>query len=62
MVIFGLGFISCGAGITRSYYLYKVTQTWDQVWASYPVWMSSGIELYVGVVSLLRPHPCIQAS
>jgi hypothetical protein len=55
MLLFGLGFISCGAGIARTYYLYQVTQTWDQTWASYPVWMSSAIELYVGVVSPLLP-------
>ena len=56
ILIFGLGFISCGAGLARTYYLYEVTQTWDQVWASYPVWLSSGIELYLGVVRLAPPQ------
>lgn len=30
--------------------MWEVTKTWDQTWASYPVWLTSGIELYVGVV------------
>lgn len=52
ILLFAFGFIGCGAGIARTYFMYMVTQTWDQTWASYPVWMTSAIELYLGVVSL----------
>lgn len=55
IILFGCGFVSCGAGISRTYYMYQVTQTWDQVWASYPVWMTSAIELYVGVICASIP-------
>jgi len=55
IMIFALGFVSCGAGVARAYFLYQVTQTWDQVWASYPVWMSSSIELYIGVICASIP-------
>jgi hypothetical protein len=51
IMLFSFGFVSCGAGILRTYYMYKVTLTWDQTWHSYPVWMTSAIELYLGVVS-----------
>ena len=60
IMLFGCGFVSCGAGIIRTYYTYQVTQTWDQVWASYPVWMTSAIELYIGVVCLGFSNPCMQ--
>ena len=51
IMLFSFGFVSCSAGILRTYYMYKVTLTWDQTWHSYPVWMTSAIELYLGVVS-----------
>jgi len=49
-LLFAFGFLSCFAGVARTYFMYLVTKTWDQIWASYPVWMSAAIELYVGVV------------
>jgi hypothetical protein len=55
IMLFSFGFVSCGAGILRTYYMYKVTQTWDQTWHSYPVWITSAIELYIGVVSPSLP-------
>lgn len=51
-VLFAMGFLSCFAGIARTYYLYITTTTDDQIWAAYPVWMTAAIELYVGVVSI----------
>lgn len=36
--------------------MYQVTQTYDQVWASFPVWVSAAVELYVGIVSLSTLH------
>jgi len=55
ILLFGCGFISCCAGIVRTFYMWEVTRTWDQTWASYPVWLTSGIELYVGVVRFPSP-------
>ena len=50
--LFGCGFVSCCAGCVSTYYTYRVSMEYDQVWASYLVWLASGIELYVGIVSL----------
>lgn len=50
VLLFGLGFTSCLAGVVRTYFMYEVTQVWDMTWASYPVWVSSSCELYIGVV------------
>lgn len=51
--LFGLGFMSCIAGCVRTYYMYMVLKTWDTTWASFPVWVSAAVELYIGIV---RPH------
>lgn len=48
--LFALGLLSAGAGVARTYYTYKVTQTWDQTWAAYPVWLTTALELYIGMV------------
>ncbi|KAJ8071814.1 hypothetical protein OCU04_002128 [Sclerotinia nivalis] len=53
--LFTLGFLSCFAGIIRTYYMYKVTQVWDQVWASYPVWVTAAVELYIGIICTSIP-------
>jgi hypothetical protein len=50
ILLFGLGFSSCLAGVIRTYYTYKVTKVWDMTWNSYPVWVTSACELYIGVV------------
>ncbi|CAD6447475.1 f5a65b85-6825-44c0-8c95-cc2709ff95ec [Sclerotinia trifoliorum] len=53
--LFTLGFLSCFAGIIRTYYMYKVTKVWDQVWASYPVWVTAAVELYIGIICTSIP-------
>lgn len=50
-LLFAFGFLSCFAGVFRTFFMWKVTQTFDMVWASYLVWVTASIELYVGVVS-----------
>ncbi|RAL64276.1 hypothetical protein DID88_002168 [Monilinia fructigena] len=54
-LLFILGLLSCFAGIVRTYYMYIVTQVWDQVWASYPVWISAAVELYIGIICTSIP-------
>ncbi|KAB8301447.1 hypothetical protein EYC80_003313 [Monilinia laxa] len=54
-LLFILGLLSCFAGIVRTYYMYVVTQVWDQVWASYPVWISAAVELYIGIICTSIP-------
>ncbi|QSZ33517.1 hypothetical protein DSL72_005085 [Monilinia vaccinii-corymbosi] len=54
-LLFVLGLLSCFAGIVRTYYMYVVTQVWDQVWASYPVWVCAAVELYIGIICTSIP-------
>ncbi|KAI1006645.1 hypothetical protein K3495_g1571 [Podosphaera aphanis] len=49
-ILFTLGLISCLSGAARTYYTYKLSQTWDQTWNSYPVWITSSVELYIGLI------------
>ncbi len=53
ILLFSLGFMSCIAGIIRTYFMYKVTTSYDQTWNSYPVWITSAVELYIGMVGSL---------
>ncbi|KAL2061629.1 hypothetical protein VTL71DRAFT_7006 [Oculimacula yallundae] len=55
ITLFGFGFISCAAGIVRTYYMYEVTTGWDQTWRSYPVWITSSLELYIGIICASIP-------
>ncbi|RDW58088.1 hypothetical protein BP6252_13499 [Coleophoma cylindrospora] len=55
VTLFGLGFISCIAGCVRTYYMYLVLKTWDTTWASFPVWVSAAVELYVGIICASIP-------
>jgi len=52
VLLFSLGFVSCIAGIIRTYFMYRVTKEFDQTWNSYPVWITSAVELYIGMVRL----------
>lgn len=52
VVLFCFGFLSCCCGIVRTYYTYKVSTSYDQVWDSYPVWITAALELYIGIVCL----------
>jgi hypothetical protein len=33
--------------------MYRVTTSYDQTWNSYPVWITSAVELYIGMVGSL---------
>lgn len=53
VMLFAVGFLITLVGVVRTYYLYKVDKDWDKTWEAYPVWLTSSLELYVGVVSSL---------
>ncbi|KAL3428367.1 integral membrane protein [Phlyctema vagabunda] len=55
ITLFALGFASCIAGCVRTYYMYKVLKTWDTTWASFPVWVSAAVELYIGIICASIP-------
>jgi hypothetical protein len=50
ILLFGAGFAITLAGAVRTYYIWKVTTVWDKTWEIYPAWISSSVELYVGIV------------
>lgn len=50
-LLFAVGFFITLVGAIRTYYLYNVTSKWDKTWEAYPVWLTSSVELYVGIVS-----------
>lgn len=50
-ILFGAGFVVCIAGIFRTYFLYKLTLNYrDVTWDAFPVWLSTAVELYLGIV------------
>jgi hypothetical protein len=54
--LFGAGFMVSIAGCVRTVYTFKVTVSNDRTWAIFPAWLSSCVELYVGIVSFLASH------
>lgn len=52
VMLFSAGFVVICAGAVRTYYLYQVTIGWDKTWTAFLAWVSSSVELYVGIVSL----------
>ncbi|KAG9230789.1 hypothetical protein BJ875DRAFT_384378 [Amylocarpus encephaloides] len=55
VLLFAFGFLSCFAGIARTYYTYQISRTWDKIWASYPVWVTGALELYIGIICASIP-------
>jgi hypothetical protein len=51
-LLFGAGFVVCIAGTVRTYFMYRCTDGYhDITWDGYYVWISTAIELYIGIVS-----------
>ena len=51
-LLFGAAFVVCFACVVRTYYFYRLTEGYhDITWDAFPVWISSAIELYIGIVS-----------
>lgn len=53
--LFAAGFLVCVAGAIRTYFTYKDLVSSDITWDTYYVWISSSIELYIGIVCALFP-------
>lgn len=51
-VLFFAGVVVCIAGCVRTVYTYRLSVSYDQTWACYSVWLSSTVELYIGIVSI----------
>ncbi|KAL3427912.1 integral membrane protein [Phlyctema vagabunda] len=55
IVLFAGGFGVCIAGGIRTFFTYKMLSSYDRTWDSYGNWLSSSIELYVGVICASIP-------
>jgi hypothetical protein len=56
VLLFGVGFMVSIAGCVRTVYTYQAAVSNDRTWAIYPVWLSSCVELYVGIVRNLQSY------
>lgn len=55
-MLFGAGFVVCLAGVVRTVYMYRVTDGYyDVTWDAFPVWLSTAVELYIGIVCTSIP-------
>lgn len=50
ILLFAAGFLVCVAGAVRTYYTYIDLTSTDMTWDTYYMWISSSVELYVGIV------------
>ncbi|KAF7864530.1 hypothetical protein EAF04_006662 [Stromatinia cepivora] len=53
--LFAAGFLVCIAGAVRTYYTYVELTSTDVTWDTYYVWISSSVELYVGIIGASVP-------
>jgi hypothetical protein len=50
-LLLGAGFTVCFAGIARTVYMYRLTETYyDVTWDAFPMWLSAAVKLYIGIV------------
>lgn len=49
-LLFATGLVVCGAGVVRVYYIHTTYSSYDKTWFSYPLWISSILNLYIGIV------------
>ncbi|RYN77762.1 hypothetical protein AA0120_g11214 [Alternaria tenuissima] len=48
--LFGMGLIVTGAGIVRTWYIYRsLFNEYDQTWYAYPLWIAAAVEIDLGV-------------
>lgn len=55
ILLFGAGILVTIASVLRTYYLYQVSSGWDKTWHASPAWISSSVELYVGIMCASLP-------
>jgi hypothetical protein len=52
-LLFSMGIIVTGAGIVRTYYIYRsLIGEYDQTWYAFPLWIAAAVEIDLGVVSI----------
>ncbi|PQE03809.1 integral membrane protein [Rutstroemia sp. NJR-2017a BBW] len=54
-LLFAAGLVVCASGTVRIYYAYLATSNYDRTWYSFPLWISSVLELYIGIICTALP-------
>ncbi|QSZ30217.1 hypothetical protein DSL72_004739 [Monilinia vaccinii-corymbosi] len=54
-LLFAVGLVVCGAGVVRIYYIHATYSSYDRTWFSYPLWISSVLNLYIGMICTALP-------
>ncbi|KAF7860370.1 hypothetical protein EAF04_008497 [Stromatinia cepivora] len=54
-LLFAAGLVVCAAGVVRIYYIHAVYASYDRTWFSYPLWISSVLNLYIGTICTALP-------
>ncbi|KAB8297677.1 hypothetical protein EYC80_001485 [Monilinia laxa] len=54
-LLFAAGLVVCGAGVVRIYYIHTTYSSFDRTWFSYPLWISSVLNLYIGIICTALP-------
>lgn len=51
-ILFAAGLVVCASGVVRIWYIHAAYSSYDRTWFSYPLWISSVLNLYIGIVRL----------
>ncbi|EME42364.1 hypothetical protein DOTSEDRAFT_133091, partial [Dothistroma septosporum NZE10] len=54
-LIFAMGFLVTGAGIGRTFYLWKINHTYDTSWAGFSLFVWSVVECHLAIVCACAP-------
>lgn len=51
-LLFAAGLVVCASGVVRIWYIHATYSSYDRTWFSYPLWISSVLNLYIGIVRI----------
>ncbi|KAF7903703.1 uncharacterized protein EAF01_006752 [Botrytis porri] len=54
-LLFAAGLVVCASGVVRIWYIHVTYSSYDRTWFSYPLWISSVLNLYIGIICTALP-------
>ncbi|THV52343.1 hypothetical protein BGAL_0082g00330 [Botrytis galanthina] len=54
-ILFAAGLVVCASGVVRIWYIHAAYSSYDRTWFSYPLWISSVLNLYIGIICTALP-------
>ncbi|TEY73303.1 hypothetical protein BOTCAL_0080g00310 [Botryotinia calthae] len=54
-LLFAAGLVVCASGVVRIWYIHATYSSYDRTWFSYPLWISSVLNLYIGIICTALP-------